>query len=777
MRFSRLRSIAVAFIAILILGCAGGDSRGEPPAASVLAAVSRGNPRVLDTLSPSRRFVTELRAERTDGPYIVARALESRGRREAARSMYELELGHGVAPWAGLSAHRLATMAVHERAWFAAARSAEEAVDLIPAFPDAWFVRGEALYRGAAYDELLSVSEEILRRPAATEHAPGGAVDDPAVDGPADNPTNDPVDAGRPFGPGEAVSRDRLRDEALLWRAVAAWETEDRDRRHAAFRDAVIRAGDPAIAERLYLYLYYRPGSLASFTAEDRLAMESAYRAARGEDREALRLLRAVEPSAMVAMLEAAAALGPGRPVWDWGWTRWIGGLAVRSGDAATQEWLDRLRTAAETRQWSDAVAAIDALRARAALAAGDPWSRAGTTLVEAARGADSAALRERIMDQWLTGAVDAQVSLTGALTQLAALDASPAQFATAVDQLLPVVVRRRDWGAVGAAVELVPTTADEARAHLVAVRTLAAEMDDATAWDEQVDRAARGAEALPAAHRYVGFLARRLAGAEMVVAAETSAQPDSTDPDTPEMTRAVAPVAALLAAGDDRRALAGAMALARDPERAPEMVALAAVFREDGYVSHALDVARRAGARGDLPLTESLFSLLYPLPYRDEIVAAAADNGVPAAVLAALVREESHFRPVAQSPVGARGLGQIMPGTADDIRRRMEWPEADETDPSDNLRMSAYHLAFLAERIRSPILRLAAYNAGLGRGQRWEAQFGDLPAALQIEAIPFLETRWYVRKIAVSYAAYARILRETPMEQAATEFLEGAIW
>jgi soluble lytic murein transglycosylase len=90
---------------------------------------------------------------------------------------------------------------------------------------------------------------------------------------------------------------------------------------------------------------------------------------------------------------------------------------------------------------------------------------------------------------------------------------------------------------------------------------------------------------------------------------------------------------------------------------------------------------------------------------------------------------------------------------------------------------MGAYYLQFLAERVEGTIFRLAGYNAGLGRARRWRDQFGDLPPILQLEAIPFYETRWYVRRIAVSYAYYAARLGLDADVDALERFLQGEVW
>jgi soluble lytic murein transglycosylase len=129
----------------------------------------------------------------------------------------------------------------------------------------------------------------------------------------------------------------------------------------------------------------------------------------------------------------------------------------------------------------------------------------------------------------------------------------------------------------------------------------------------------------------------------------------------------------------------------------------------------------------------------------------------VEPALLYSLSRQESEFNPKAKSPVGARGLMQIMPRTARAIARqhKVRYKRASLTkDPSYNVMLGAAHLGdLLADYNGSYILTLVAYNAGGGRVRNWTKEFGD-PRAKNVDAIdwveriPFTETRNYVKKI-----------------------------
>ena len=105
-------------------------------------------------------------------------------------------------------------------------------------------------------------------------------------------------------------------------------------------------------------------------------------------------------------------------------------------------------------------------------------------------------------------------------------------------------------------------------------------------------------------------------------------------------------------------------------------------------------------------------------------IEAAADKYGIDANLLAALVWTESAFRPDALSPVGAIGLGQLMPGTAADLG-------VDPHDPIQNLDGAANYLRQQIDRFGSDELALAAYNAGPGR----VIQSGGIPNISETQA------------------------------------------
>ncbi|MGB0638783.1 MAG: transglycosylase SLT domain-containing protein, partial [Myxococcota bacterium] len=123
-----------------------------------------------------------------------------------------------------------------------------------------------------------------------------------------------------------------------------------------------------------------------------------------------------------------------------------------------------------------------------------------------------------------------------------------------------------------------------------------------------------------------------------------------------------------------------------------------------------------------------------------------------------ALVREESSFNKDIRSWAGARGLSQLMPGTA---RRVGQWlglkvSTSQLGDPKLNLQIGSRYLEYLFKYFNdNPFLAVAAYNAGEGNVGKWKTRFGDVPTDEFVESIPFRETRGYVKRVLGTYQNY----------------------
>jgi soluble lytic murein transglycosylase len=146
------------------------------------------------------------------------------------------------------------------------------------------------------------------------------------------------------------------------------------------------------------------------------------------------------------------------------------------------------------------------------------------------------------------------------------------------------------------------------------------------------------------------------------------------------------------------------------------------------------------------------LYQLRFPLASQDGVVPQAAQSGIEAAWAYGILRAESAWMSDARSGADARGLMQLLPGTAELVAKRngLNWGGGDTLyDPTVNITLGTRYLAQMAERYNgAPWLASAAYNAGPGRVDQWLAARGTLTPELFVATIPFKETREYVARV-----------------------------
>jgi len=148
------------------------------------------------------------------------------------------------------------------------------------------------------------------------------------------------------------------------------------------------------------------------------------------------------------------------------------------------------------------------------------------------------------------------------------------------------------------------------------------------------------------------------------------------------------------------------------------------------------------------------------------------------------IARRESEFNFTVGSPVGALGLMQLMPATAQEVAGQMGLPYSRARLTSDwpyNARLGAQYLADLTEMFgASPVMIAAGYNAGPSRPRTWMAQRGDprlgeVDVIDWIEMIPFTETRNYVMRVTESLPVYRARLTGQVGPVRFTDLLNGA--
>lgn len=181
----------------------------------------------------------------------------------------------------------------------------------------------------------------------------------------------------------------------------------------------------------------------------------------------------------------------------------------------------------------------------------------------------------------------------------------------------------------------------------------------------------------------------------------------------------------------------------------------VAELARSTGHHEQVVRTAKLA-LRDDIYLPD----LLYPEP------PGKVGQDLEGALVAGLMRQESEFNSRAVSPAGARGLMQLMPGTAREVAGKLGLPYEQERltgDPDYNMRLGRSYLSRMVARSGGYVpMAVASYNAGPGNVDKWLRLVGDprdgsMDPVDWIESLPFSETRNYVQRVIEGAVVYAR--------------------
>lgn len=169
-----------------------------------------------------------------------------------------------------------------------------------------------------------------------------------------------------------------------------------------------------------------------------------------------------------------------------------------------------------------------------------------------------------------------------------------------------------------------------------------------------------------------------------------------------------------------------------------------------------AVKLRQQAGVASHEPPAD-LLRVSYPIDFGVTLAEEAKERGIDPLFLAALVRQESFWDPVAGSHAGALGLTQVIPPTGQGIANALGYASFSPSDlfrPAVALEFGAYYLGGQINRFGDPLLALTAYNAGPGNAVRWMERPRDTAADL-VESIDITETKLYVTYIYEAYAHY----------------------
>lgn len=160
-----------------------------------------------------------------------------------------------------------------------------------------------------------------------------------------------------------------------------------------------------------------------------------------------------------------------------------------------------------------------------------------------------------------------------------------------------------------------------------------------------------------------------------------------------------------------------------------------------------------------NLNINKDALKILFPQPYFNQIKSRTKDFDPVIAL--SLIRQESGFNRHAKSIVGARGLMQLMPNTAKRFKRRVKTRQL--YNAKLNIQIGTKYFKKLLSRYdQNLVYSLAAYNAGEGRVDEWQEQYLTSKSILKnIENIPFLETRKYVKLIFRNIFFYKMLFKQ----------------
>ncbi|EOS94983.1 murein transglycosylase [Erwinia tracheiphila] len=157
-----------------------------------------------------------------------------------------------------------------------------------------------------------------------------------------------------------------------------------------------------------------------------------------------------------------------------------------------------------------------------------------------------------------------------------------------------------------------------------------------------------------------------------------------------------------------------------------------------------------------------------FPLAWQEVFNRNVAGKVIPVSYAMAIARQESAWNPKARSPVGASGLMQVMPATAQHTVKSYGLKGYSNSsqllDPETNIQIGMQYLESVYQQFgQNRIFSSVAYNAGPSRVRTWLGNSaGRLDPVAFIESIPFSETRGYVKNV-LAYDVYYRYFMGQP--------------
>ena len=188
-------------------------------------------------------------------------------------------------------------------------------------------------------------------------------------------------------------------------------------------------------------------------------------------------------------------------------------------------------------------------------------------------------------------------------------------------------------------------------------------------------------------------------------------------------------------------------------------VLAVVCIFGAYSLCNNSLKISELRDERAKIEAERRNTVLRHRPEYTDLIEHWAERNGIEPAFVCAVIYRESHYDPRAVSPVGARGLMQLMPDTgtwwAGNLGIRDYTAESLFT-PEMNIRLGVRYLRYLSDKFDGdPILVACGYHAGAGNVESWIKKYSSDGRTLTLDEIPMEDTKTYARRVMESYAIY----------------------